>query len=151
MRTLLLILAIAALHAADVTVTGAFARATAPSATTGAVFATIGGAADELTGATTAAADRVELHSVVTLDNGAKRMTPVERLAVPVQLKPGSYHLMLMGLKAPLVEASSITLRLTFAKAGIVEVAVPVGGIAASEAPAAAAGCGAAADCCAPE
>jgi len=147
MRILLLILAAAVSYAAEINVTGAFARATAPSATTGAVFATIDGVPDELTGATTAVAERVELHSVVVLDSGAKRMTPVERIAVPAQLKPGGLHLMLIGLKQPLVETTSIPLTLTFAKSGTVQVEVPVGSIAANEPPVACGGEG----CCAPK
>ena len=43
-----------------------------------------------------------------------------------VTLKPGSYHVMLMGLKKPLVVGQSIPLTLTFAKAGNISVTVPV-------------------------
>lgn len=143
MRFLLLILALipatAVLHAADatVTVTGAFSRATAPGAANGVVFCTFGGGPDELLSATSAVADRVEMHTVVTVEGGAKRMTPVERIPVPGVLKPGGFHLMLMGLKQPLAEGGSLTLRLTFAKAGTIDAVVPVAGIAAMEAPAA--------------
>ena len=136
MRCLLMILAAVALPAADITVTGAFARATAPSAANGAVFCTLGGGPDELLSATTAAAEGVEMHTVVAIDGGAKRMTPVERIPVPGVLKPGGYHLMLMGLTKPLVEGGAVTLRLTFAKAGAIDAVVPIAGIAAMAAPA---------------
>ena len=147
MRTLLLILAATALHAADaaVTVTGAFSRTTAPSAANGVVFCTLAGGPDELVSVTSIAAERVEMHTVITVDGGAKRMTPVERIPVPGVLKPGGYHLMLMGLKQPLVEGGTVTLHLTFAKAGAIDAVVPVAGIAAMEAPAAEP------DCCVPK
>jgi copper(I)-binding protein len=147
MRTVLLILAAAALHAADavVTVTGAFSRASAPSAANGVVFCTLAGGPDELVSVTSPAAEHVEMHTVVALDGGAKRMTPVERIPVPGVLKPGGYHLMLMGLKKPLVEGGTITLHLTYAKAGASDAVVPIAGIAAMEAPAAEP------DCCLPK
>lgn len=147
MRFLLLIIAAATLHAADalvatkVTVTGAFSRATAPTAANGAVFCTLGGGPDELLSASTTAAERVEMHTVITVDGGAKRMAPVERIPVPEVLKPGSYHLMLMGLKQPLVEGGTVTLRLTFAKAGVQVAVVPIAGIAAMAAPGGASAC----------
>jgi len=47
-----------------------------------------------------------------------------------VELKPGSYHLMLMDLKAPLMKDSSVAMTLTFKNAKGVEtkqqVSVPV-------------------------
>ena len=46
-------------------------------------------------------------------------------------MKPGGYHIMLMGLDAPLKEGDEIELTLTFEKAGDVKVKVPVGGVAA--------------------
>ena len=48
-----------------------------------------------------------------------------------VSLAPGGYHLMLMGLKAPLKQGDKIPVTLTFAKAGKVEVTLDVQGIAA--------------------
>jgi copper(I)-binding protein len=48
-----------------------------------------------------------------------------------VSLAPGGYHLMFMDLKAPLVEGESVTVTLTFEKAGTAEVQLPVGSPAA--------------------
>ena len=48
-------------------------------------------------------------------------------------LKPGSYHVMLMGLKKPLVAGQSIPLTLTFAKAGNISVTVPVQAMGATD------------------
>ncbi|MEX0582595.1 MAG: copper chaperone PCu(A)C, partial [Sneathiella sp.] len=41
-----------------------------------------------------------------------------------VMLKPGGFHIMLMGLKKPLTKGSEFPLTLTFARAG--EITVPV-------------------------
>lgn len=59
-----------------------------------------------LTGADTPAAGRVEIHNVID-DGGVMRMRPLaEGLEVPagetVELRPGSYHLMLLDLQRPL-------------------------------------------------
>jgi copper(I)-binding protein len=45
-----------------------------------------------------------------------------------VSLKPGGYHIMLMGLSAPLKEGDSFPLSLTFAHAGSTTVTVKVKG-----------------------
>ena len=122
------------LSAADVTVSGAFARATAPNAVNGAAFFSMAGETDALISATSPACARVELHTVAALENGAKRMTPVAEIPVPGELKPGSFHLMLMGLAKPLKEGEQVTLTLTFKAAPAMTVNVPVLGIAAMSA-----------------
>ena len=43
-----------------------------------------------------------------------------------VTLAPGGLHLMLMGLKAPLVEGETVPVTLTFANAGTVEIGLSV-------------------------
>jgi copper(I)-binding protein len=57
-------------------------------------------------------------------------MRPLERLEVPasstVSLSPGGTHLMLMGLKAPLADGSSVPLELSFAKSGKKQVVATV-------------------------
>jgi copper(I)-binding protein len=58
------------------------------------------------------------------------RMRQVEEIALPagqtVELKPGGYHLMFVGLKAPLKAGDKFPLKLRFEKAGEVEVTVNV-------------------------
>ena len=141
MRSALLVLFSLCLSAADVTVSGAFARATAPTAVNGAAFFTLAGGPDALISATSPACARVELHTVVALENGAKRMTPVAEIPVPGVLKPGSFHLMLMDLTKPLKEGEQVALTLTFKTAPAVTVTVPVLGVAAMSAPAAEPAC----------
>lgn len=125
-------------RASDIMVMDAFARASAvPTAKAATAYLTLmnhGAAPDRLLSITTDAAESAQLHQT-TDENGIAKMRAVESLELPagamVELKPGGLHVMMTGLKAPLVEGGSITLRLTFEKAGEVEVQVPVGAVAA--------------------
>jgi copper(I)-binding protein len=123
----------------DVMVISAFARASAtPSATTAAAYLTLtnhGGQVDRLTAVTTEAADMAHIHSTTTVD-GVTSMGSMGVLEIgpgqTVSMQPGGTHIMLMGLKAPLKKGSTLTLVLTFEKAGQVMAEVPVGGVAAN-------------------
>lgn len=119
---------------ADITVTNPFARASAPAAKAGAAFLTVtlDAGSDKLVGASSPVADKVELHTHL-MENGIARMRPVEggiavAAGVPVELKPGGLHVMLIGLKGPLKQGDSFPLTLKFEKAGEVAVTVPVQG-----------------------
>ena len=121
----------------DVMVMDAFARASATSmAKAGAVYMTLtnhGATPDRLLGASTQAAASAEVHESLEKD-GVATMRPVESLEIPaggsVQLKPGGYHIMLMGLKAPLKKGDMIMLQLKFEHAGMVDVMANVGDVA---------------------
>lgn len=80
-----------------------------------------GAAPDVLVGAAADVAQRVELHQTRNM-SGMLMMEPVPRVDVAagarVELKPGSYHLMLIGLKRPLKPGQSVTLTLRFERAG---------------------------------
>ena len=110
-----------------------FARATPAGAMTGAVYMTIdnkGQAADRLTGATSDVAAKLQIHEMAVV-NGVMQMRQLaDGLPIPaggsVVLKPGSYHVMLIGLKKPLTAGEKIPLTLTFEKAGNISVTVPV-------------------------
>lgn len=110
-----------------------WARATPSGAKTGAVYMTIdnkSGAADRLTGASSAVADKVQIHET-KVENGVMQMREISGgLPIPaggsVVLKPGSYHVMLTGLKKPLTAGATLPLTLTFEKAGNISVSVPV-------------------------
>ena len=116
------------------TVTGAWARATAPVAKDGAVYFTIkgGSAADRLTGAKAdmMVAMSATLHKTAMESGGMMSMASVKAVPVPagktVTFKPGGYHVMLMGLKAPLKVGAAFKLTLVFAKAGAKSVTVTV-------------------------
>ena len=110
-----------------------YARATPAGAMSGAAYMTLTNktqTADRLTGASSEVAAKVQIHEMKVV-NGVMKMREVAGgLAIPaggsVALKPGSYHVMLMGLKKPLVAGQSFPLTLTFAKAGNISVTVPV-------------------------
>ena len=91
---------------------------------------------DRLIGANSDVAKKAEIHGHKMNDAGVMKMVHVkDGLEVPgmgrVTLKPGSYHVMLMGLKAPLKEGETFKLELTFEKAGRITVPVKVMGVAA--------------------
>lgn len=116
----------------SLTIDHPWARATAASARTGAVYLTVvnhGQAPDRLVGVETPAAERAELHSH-QMDGGVMRMRPVQAIEVspgdPAVLQPGGNHVMLVGLKAPLNAGTRFPLRLSFERAGNVEVEVQV-------------------------
>jgi copper(I)-binding protein len=108
-----------------------WARATSASQTVGGAFLTLtnSGAPDSLVSASSPDADRVELHQTVEQE-GVMKMLPIATLPVAtgqaVELKPGSYHLMVMGLKHPLTQGTSFPLTLNFAKSPPVTVKVEV-------------------------
>jgi len=124
--------------ASDVMVKEAFARASAvPTAKAGTVYMTFtnnSSKADHLLSVTTAASDSAQVHESVEKD-GIATMKPVEALEIPaggtVDLKPGSLHIMLTGLRTPLKKGDMIMLELKFEKAGTVEVMAHVGDVAA--------------------
>ncbi len=126
----------------DLAIDGMWTRATAPRAPNGGAFLTIrnaGAQDDRLVSVSTPAAARAELHSH-TMADGMMRMRPVEGgIAVPAggsaELQPGGLHVMMMGLKAPLVQGTSIPVTLTFEKAGTATIDVPVLAAGANAAP----------------
>ncbi|MBK9711724.1 MAG: copper chaperone PCu(A)C [Kouleothrix sp.] len=110
--------------------TGA-AMGSAASGPNGAAYLTIrnSGPADRLLKAMSDAAGTVELHTVID-DNGVKQMRPVEAIDVPangeVALKPGSFHVMMFGVKQDLKPGDTINLTLQFEKAGSMTVKAEV-------------------------
>jgi len=117
---------------ATISITGAWARPTLRGTRTGAAYMTLtnrGQATDRLLSLSTPIADRAELHEE-TMSGGVMSMKPVTDLMLrpgaSVQIDPGHYHVMLIGLRSPLVAGESFSLSLTFEKAGAVVVTVPV-------------------------
>ncbi|HUJ86112.1 MAG TPA: copper chaperone PCu(A)C [Burkholderiales bacterium] len=115
-----------------------WARATPPGASVGGGYVTVrnaGDGADRLIGASSPAADHVELH-IMAMDNGVMRMRQVPSFKVPahgqLMLKPGGNHLMFLGLKQPLEPGERVPVKLRFEKAGEVEVQLEVGPMGAS-------------------
>ncbi len=120
-----------------ITVENAWARATSPAATTGAVYLTIvdHGAPDRVIGFATPVAETAQLHET-TMQGNIMKMRQIDGLALtaqaPVTLAPGGYHVMLMGLRAPLRQGQTFPLSVTFRNAGTVEITVAVAGVGAA-------------------
>jgi hypothetical protein len=108
-----------------------WARPTAGAATTGAAYFTLtnNAAPDELVGASTPIAASAGVHETID-DNGVMKMRPVTSIALApgkqVTFRPGGYHVMLIGLKAPLKIGDSFPLTLSFAHAQPITVMVKV-------------------------
>ena len=104
-------------------------RATPATAKSGGGFMTIsnkGTTPDRLISARSPASLKVEIHEM-KMDGNVMHMRAVPALDLPkgqaVQLKPGSYHLMLMDLKQPLAKDTTvpITLKVELANKRVVE------------------------------
>lgn len=98
----------------------------------GAMYMTIRnptGSPDRLIKAQSDVSKVVELHNVAMKD-GVMSMYPVEAIEVPANgeavLKPGSFHVMLIGLTRDLVAGETMTVTLTFEQAGDVTVQTPI-------------------------
>ena len=110
-------------------IVGPWSRATPKGAAIGAGYMKIingGTTGDRLTGGSSDVAAKVELHSM-TMDNGVMKMRPISggleiKPGETVELKPGSYHLMFVGLKKPLGTGDHVKATLAFEKAGTVNV-----------------------------
>jgi copper(I)-binding protein len=108
------------------------ARLVPPSTANTAVFMVIRNQGDKdvkLLSAETPAAKTTELHTVIEED-GMKKMRPVANIPIKARsetaLKPGDYHLMLIGLNRPLQEGEEVALTLRFDDGSSQAVVAPV-------------------------
>jgi copper(I)-binding protein len=114
-----------------VQIENAYTRATVPGQMAAGGFMKIEnkGAADQLISASSPVAGEVQLHEMA-MDGNVMKMRQVKDIVVPaggaVELKPGGLHLMFMNIKAPLTAGETVPVKLKFAKAGEVEVKMPV-------------------------
>lgn len=115
-----------------ITIDHPWARATMANSATGAAYAKLtnpGTTPDHLIGISTDVAAKAELHQSLNED-GVMKMKPVPILELKpgetVELKPGGYHIMLTGLKQPLVAGQSFPVTLEFEKAGKQQVTVTI-------------------------
>ncbi len=128
-----------ALAQQTIEISQAWSRATPSSAPVAVGFLALtnrGAEADRLLGGSSDVASRVEVHEM-SMDGGVMKMRELsDGLEVKPgetrELKPGGYHLMLMGLKRPLKEGDHFNIRLDFAKSGAKDVEFTVGGIGAA-------------------
>ena len=114
-----------------------WARATASKAANGVAYVTIKNSSDltdQLLSANTLAAKKVSLHKHF-MEDGMMKMRAVGSVKFPaystVVMKPGGLHLMLMGIKSPLVKGGSLDLTFTFQKAGTFTIPIKILGMGA--------------------
>ena len=97
---------------ADVTVDDVWVRATVPQQMATGAFMHLTSASDaRLVGADSPVANVVEIHEMI-MDGSVMKMNAIPGLDLPagklVELKPGGYHVMLMGLKQQLKEGDEV-------------------------------------------
>lgn len=117
-----------------VVVEGAYVRSNGASAKAGAAFMVIknyNATDDRLIAVTTDVANKAELHTHIEGHDGVMLMRPdKDGFEVPAggdaHLKRGGDHVMMMGLKHALKQGDTVSITLTFEKAGEITVQVPV-------------------------
>lgn len=105
-------------QSSEVSITDAWARATAPGQEVGAAYMTLTSPVNTtLIKVASDSAGSMEIHSM-TMKDGVMEMDMLESLALkagePYKLAPGGYHLMLFELKKPLTAGESAAITLTF-------------------------------------
>ena len=112
----------------DIFVSNAWVQALPPSQTTTAAYMTITNNATKeavLISAASDAAASVEIHEMSDRD-GMMKMEMVSNIHVPARgkavLKPGGYHIMLIGLKKPANKGEVVPITLHFQDGGVIMV-----------------------------
>jgi copper(I)-binding protein len=106
-----------------------WSRATPKGASVAAGYMKItnkGTTADRLISGSSDIAPTFEVHEM-SMDNGVAKMRPVKggleiKPGETVELKPGSFHVMFVGLKKPLMAGEHVNATLVFEKAGAINV-----------------------------
>lgn len=118
--------------ASPIEIEAPWSRASIGAGGNGVVYLTLtnrGDAEDRLLGVDTPVARSASVHETV-MHGGHMSMEPLEVLVIApgerVELRPSGLHIMLMGLRAPLVEGETFALTLRFERAGEREVEVRV-------------------------
>jgi len=130
-------------HAEDVTagslkISTPWTRATPKGAGVGGGYMKItntGAAPERLVSGSADVSSRFELHEM-SMDNGVMKMRPVVKgieikPGETIELKPGGYHVMFLGLKKSFTQGEHVKATLAFEKAGKVDVDFTVEGIGA--------------------
>jgi periplasmic copper chaperone A len=127
-----------AIKVGDLQIEQPWSRATPAGAKVAAGYLVItntGSSADRLTGGSSPAAGKVEIHEMAMKDN-VMTMRPMTG-GLPIEpgksltLAPGGYHLMFENLKSPFKQGSKVKATLQFEKAGKVDVMFDVQAVGA--------------------
>lgn len=131
-KIILLMASLLALPVSAGEVSDPYLRATAPGVPNSAGFMVISNPSDQdlaLVRAESDLAKKVELHNHIN-DNGVMRMRQVEKIMVPangqVALKPGGFHVMLLGLHKQLKPGEKESLTLHFSDGSSQTLSLPV-------------------------
>ncbi len=129
---LLALLSVSTLFASDIEVKDAYVRATPPGLPNSAAFMTIENKTDKniaLVKATSDVSKVVELHTH-SMTDGVMKMYQVPKIDIPANgetaLKPGGFHVMLIGLHKPLKEKENVTITLDFSNGENKTITIPV-------------------------
>ena len=111
----------------------AWAEAVPPTSSLTAAYMVIenrGNEDDRLLKVVSRVSDYAEIHATSVDEKGVAKMKKIEAIAIPagkvVEIKPGGYHIMLIGLRKPLKEGYKVALNLQFEKSGIIKVQAEV-------------------------
>jgi copper(I)-binding protein len=117
-------------------------RATPAGATVAGGYLVItnkGDVSERLTGGSTEAGNGIEVHEMAESEGIMRMRKLADGLAIPpgatVELKPAGSHLMILGLKRPLVEGEMVKATLLFEKAGPVEIELEVSAMGTTPSP----------------
>ena len=117
----------------DLSLSGHWTRAMLPGQKAGGGFVTIantGSEDDRLVAVSMPGVKRAEIHEMSVVDDVMKMRPLADGLALPagetVELKPGGYHMMFMGVEQPFKEGAMVPVVLTFERAGEIEIMMPV-------------------------
>jgi copper(I)-binding protein len=120
-------------RAGTLEISGAFTKAMLPGQPVGGGYLTVrntGSADDTLLSATSPNAGAVEIHDMAMQGQIMKMRKVAGGVPLPagqtVAFAPGGLHLMFMRLKAPFREGDTVSVTLTFDKAGAVQLTLPV-------------------------
>ncbi|WKZ35826.1 MAG: copper chaperone PCu(A)C [Anaerolineales bacterium] len=129
---MLLLNACAAPGSVSIEVSGTWARSGSKDGNSAAYMLLFNqtGQTDQLIGASSDAASAVEIHLSQMSTDGVMQMTRQEAITLPsnamLELKPGSYHVMLIDLKQDLAAGESIEITLHFRNHADVILTVPI-------------------------
>ncbi|MGO7988272.1 DUF1775 domain-containing protein [Rhizobium leguminosarum] len=119
--------------AGDLEVSGGFAKAMLPGQPVGGGFFTVknnGQADDRLVSVSSPAAGEVQIHEMVTKDNVMRMRQLKDGIAIgageTVKLEPGNLHLMFQKVKTPFKQGDTVSVTLTFEKAGKVDLVLQI-------------------------
>jgi copper(I)-binding protein len=119
-------------HSGDITIMKPWARTSAPGApSAGFMMVKNSGETDDvLLSVSGDFAKKLEVHQTKAVDGVMKMIHQKEGVVIPaggeVMFKPGSYHLMFMGLNKNFEEGETYTVVLTFEHAGEMTLELPV-------------------------